>query len=87
MLITDRKELIGHCFDSDELDALKKLPLFIQNLKVGRYLPIDMSRENYKVKIAKGVLHYTAYEIVINGVTYGFKCMAIKEEARKTEEW
>lgn len=41
MLIIDRKELIGHCFDSDELDALKKLPLFIQNLKDGRYLSIE----------------------------------------------
>jgi len=80
---TDRKELIGHCYDSEELEALKKLSTFVQSLKGGRYVPIDMSRGNYKAKIAKGVLHFTAYDVDINGIIYEFKCMAIKEESEK----
>lgn len=79
----DRKELIGHCYDSEELEALKKLSAFVQSLKDGRYVPIDMSRGNYKAKIAKGVLHFTAYDVDINGIIYEFKCMAIKEESEK----
>lgn len=79
----DRKELIGHCYDYDELEALKNLASFVQDLKNGRYVPIDMSRDNYKAKIAKGVLHFTAYDVDINGMVYEFKCMAIKLESEK----
>ena len=67
----------------DELEALKNLASFVQDLKNGRYVPIDMSRDNYKAKIAKGVLHFTAYDVDINGMVYEFKCMAIKLESEK----
>ena len=75
----ERKEIISHCYDTDELKAAEKLPKILPTLKDGKYLPVDPSRKNYKSKMAKGVRHYVKYTVMVNGVEYELKSSVMRD--------
>lgn len=80
----DEKEAVmAHCFDGVEAKAAEKLQQILPTLSNGKYVPLDMSRANYKQKIADGVLHFTAYEVEVDGETFVLKCEAIKDPNNK----
>ena len=76
----DVRGLLSHCFDSEELGTASRVMEIINELQNGRYIPIDMSRKNYRTKQEKyHVQHFTAYDVSIDGIEYVLKCEAIKE--------
>ena len=80
----DKKEgVFFHCWTGLELKAAEKLQQILPTLSGGKYVPIDMSRKNYKEKIARGVLHFTLYEVQLFGETFVLKCEAIKDATDK----
>ena len=74
----DVDAILWHAFDDDELNAAQQLHTLIPKLKDGKYIPIDMSRKNYKSKISEGVKHFVLYEVTIDGTVYELKCEAVK---------
>ena len=69
-----------------ELEVAKHLHSLIPKLSDGKYLPIDMSRKNYKQKIREGVLNYVVYEIEYKGDIYVLKCQ-VRRRARFVSEY
>ncbi|MBQ6202723.1 MAG: hypothetical protein IJK46_01350 [Prevotella sp.] len=82
----DVDAILWHAFDDDELDAAQLLHLLIPKIKDGKYLPIDMSRKNYKRKIKEGVRHFVVYELEIDDTLYELKCEAVKNDHHRMEE-
>lgn len=78
----DLEAVIAHAYTAEEVVAVRDLPNQLPSLRNGKYLPIDTSRGNYKDKIKRGVIHYTAYDVTINGESYELKCEVIKSDAR-----
>ena len=78
-----KRDIVGHSFDSEELASASRISDILSNISNGKYLPIDMSRKNYKDKIEHGVMHFTEYEVNVGGVLYELKCEAIRRESRK----
>ena len=70
----DFKNIKGHCFNGLELEVAQHLHALLPKIKNGEYLPIDMSRRNYKRKMAEGILNFVAYEIDYKGTTFVLKC-------------
>ena len=68
----------GHCYNALELKATQDIYKIIPQLKNGRYLPVDMSRKNYKKKMREGVLHFTAYDVNYRGCSFVLKCYVKK---------
>ena len=78
--------ILGHCFDQGELNAAQKLQDLIPTLRDGKYLPIDMSRRNYREKMERfGVRNFVAYNLDIDGITYVLKCEAKYHHGRIAE--
>ena len=75
----EKEAVMAHCYDGVEVKAAEKLQQILPTLKNGKYVPLDMSRANYKKKIADGVLHFTSYEVEIDGETFVLKCEVIKK--------
>ncbi len=63
-----------HCYNALELEAAERLHSLLPKMQDGRYLPIDMTRKNYRRKIADGVKNYTVYEVVYKGEVFEVKC-------------
>ena len=82
----DVDAILWHAFDDDELNAAQQLHLLIPKLKDGKYLPIDMSRKNYKRKIKEGVRHFVLYEVTIDETLYELKCEAVRNDHHRMEE-
>ena len=80
------KRIKEHCFTGMELEVAKHLHSLIPKLSDGKYLPIDMSRKNYKQKIREGVLNYVVYEIEYKGDIYVLKCQ-VRRRARFVSEY
>ena len=74
-----RQCVAAHLFDEDEVEAFRQLPQLLESIKDGKYVPIDMSRPNYRRKIKEGILHYACYEIAFNNDVYLLKC-AVKRD-------
>lgn len=68
------KRIKEHCFTGMELETARHLHTLIPKLSNGRYIPIDMSRKNYRLKIQEGVLNYVAYDVEYKGDLYVLKC-------------
>ena len=75
----ERRNIINHCFDTEELDAAKQLPSILGHINKGRYQPIDMSRPNYKAKMKNGIRNYVVYETNVNGTIYELKCSVMRD--------
>ena len=76
----EKRAILSHAFTQSELDAAKKLQDLIPTLKDGRYIPIDMSRPNYKEKMQRfGIRNYVGYDININGEMFVLKCSVKKD--------
>jgi hypothetical protein len=54
-------------------------PLLPKRKDYGKYVPLDMSRQNFKRKLNDNVIHFTSYEIELYGKTFVLKCKAIKD--------
>lgn len=80
------KRIKEHCFTGMELDAAKHLHTLIPKLKNGRYIPIDMSRPNYKLKMKEGVMNYVAYEVNYRGDIYILKCQ-VRRDGKRVREY
>lgn len=75
-----RRAVAHHLFDKDEVDAFRRLRSLLPTIGNGKYLPINMSRPNYKDKVKKwGVLHFVQYDIEIDGVEYVFKTKVVRD--------
>ena len=68
------KRIRDHLYTGLETDAARHLHTLLRKIKNGKYLPIDMSRKNYKLKISEGVLNYTSYEVFHRGEIFVIKC-------------
>lgn len=79
------KRIKEHCFTGMELEVARHLHTLIPKLSNGKYIPIDMSRKNYKLKMQEGVLNYVAYEIEYKGDIYVLKCQARRDGKRVRE--
>lgn len=83
-----KNSIVSHCYWPIEIEAAKQLESILPTLKDGKYLPIDVSRGNYRQKQKDGVLHFTVYEFEYDGHLFELKCEAIKKEGwRNVEEW
>ena len=61
------------------MEAAKKLQDILPTLENGRYIPVDMSRANYKKKMAQdGVRNYVGYDVTIGDTVFVLKCTAKK---------
>ena len=75
----DFDALIGHCYTAEEIEAVKKItPSMLMNLQDGKYEPLNTHRKNIRKKLDAGVIHFVAYDITIDGVTFELKTEAIK---------
>ena len=68
------KRVKEHCHNALEIEAAERLHSMLGKIKDGRYLPIDTTRKNYKLKIADGVKNYTVYDVVYKGEVFEIKC-------------
>lgn len=75
---SEKEAVMSHCYDGVEIKASEQLQKLLPTLRNGKYEPINMNRKNYKKKIESGVLHFTSYEIEIDGETFILKCEAIR---------
>lgn len=76
----EKRAVLSHAFTQSELDAAKELQDLIPTLKDGRYIPVDMSRPNYKEKMQRfGIRNFVGYDVTVNGVAYELKCSVRKD--------
>ena len=80
------KRIKEHCFDGLEIEAAKHLHTLIPKLRNGKYIPIDMSRANYKLKMQEGVRNYVAYEIEYKGEVFVLKCQ-VRRDGKRVREY
>lgn len=86
MSAEDRQCLFSHCYTEDELEAVTQLPELLYKLGKPRYEPLNTRRPNYRKKIERGAIHFVAYEIEINGKTFEFKTVVIKNNHKNVVE-
>lgn len=79
------KRIRDHLYTGLEIDAARHLHTLLRKIKNGKYLPIDMSRKNYKLKINDGVLNYTSYEVFHRGEIFVIKCQVRRNGPKVTE--
>ena len=80
------KRIKEHCFDGLEIEAAKHLHTLIPKIRNGKYIPIDMSRANYKLKMQEGVRNYVAYEIEYKGDIFVLKCQ-VRRDGKRVREY
>ena len=74
----EKKAIMSHAFTLSELEAARVLQEKLPSLSNGYYIPIDMSRQNYKKKMAMGYRNFVGYDIIIDKTEYVLKCVAKK---------
>lgn len=79
------KRVKEHCHNALEIEAAERLHSMLGKIKDGRYLPIDTTRKNYKLKIADGVKNYTVYDVVYKGEVFEIKCQVRRIDHRVCE--
>lgn len=82
----DRNCMLTHCYTDDEVKAVKQIPQLLLKLGKPRYEPLNTRRPNYRKKIERGAIHFVAYEIEINGKTFEFKTVVIKNNHKNVVE-
>lgn len=82
----DRNCMLNHCYTDDEVKAVKQIPQLLHKLGKPRYEPLNTRRPNYRKKIERGAIHFVAYEIEINGKTFEFKTVVIKNNHKYVVE-
>ena len=82
----DRNCMLTHCYTDDEVNAVKQIPQLLHKLGKPRYEPLNTRRPNYRKKIERGAIHFVAYEIEINGKTFEFKTVVIKNNHKYVVE-
>lgn len=76
----EKRTVLSHTFTQSELDAAKQLQDLLPTLKDGRYIPVDMSRPNYKEKMERfGIRNFVCYDVTINGDVFELKCSVRKD--------
>ena len=70
----DMAAVLSHCYNGLELEAARRLRELVRTIKDGRYAPLDMGRHNIQKKLDRGVLHYVAYEVEVEGYRLELKC-------------
>ncbi len=81
----DFKNIKGHCFNGLELEVAQHLHSLLPKIKNGKYLPIDMSRRNYRRKMKDGMLNFTAYDIEYKGTSFVLKCQVRRDGSNVCE--
>ena len=79
----ERRSVVAHCFDADEIAVVRNLPHLFNTLNDGRYEPINMARSNYREKMKSGIRNYVVYNIEINGIIYELKCVVKAQKSIK----
>ena len=82
----ERNCKLTHCYTDDEVKAVKQIPQLLHKLGKPRYEPLNTRRPNYRKKIERGAIHFVAYEIEINGKTFEFKTVVIKNNHKYVVE-
>lgn len=79
-----RRAVAHHLFDKEEVDAFRQLRSLLPSIGNGKYVPIDMSRANYKEKMRRwGVLHFVRYDIEIGGVGFVLKTEVTRDRGNR----
>ncbi len=81
------KRIKEHCYNAIETEAAAHLHSLLRKVEKGRYLPIDMTRKNYRRKIADGVKNYTVYEVVYKGEVFELKCQVKSDKHNGVAEY
>lgn len=73
----EKRNVLTHAFTQSELEACRHLQDLLPSISGGKYIPIDMSRPNYREKMQRfGVRNFVGYEIMIDGDCFILKCEA-----------
>ena len=70
----ERNAIASHCYNGLELQVAENLHTIIPKLKNGKYIPLNLQRENIDNKFNDGILNFTAYEILYKYRTFVLKC-------------
>lgn len=74
-----REALLGHSFETDELNVIEQMPQIIPKLKNGHRIALDTNNHLYAEKIKEGWQYMVRYDIIVNGEEYELKCSAIRD--------
>lgn len=72
-----REALLGHSFETDELNVIEQMPQIIPKLKNGHRIALDTNNHLYAEKVKEGWQYMVRYDNIVNGTEYELKCAAI----------